>query len=96
RLRCAVLAGAPAQIEGEPDWKPIAELSRTRGRVLLLRGSRDTRVPANDVERYAAVLSAARVTRRVVTVEGADHVFAPAGPRAEALEAIVAWVRESL
>ncbi len=96
RLRCAVLAGAPARIDGEPDWKPIAELSRTRGRVLLLRGSRDTRVAAIDVERYAAVLSAARVTRRVVTIDGADHHFDPAGPRAQALETIVAWVRDSL
>lgn len=96
RLRCAVLAGPPARIEGEPDWKPIAEVSRTRGRVLLLRGSRDTRVPAGDVERYSAVLSAARVTHRVVAVEGADQTLAPAGPREAALGAIVAWVRESL
>ncbi|MFN2519951.1 MAG: alpha/beta hydrolase family protein [Candidatus Limnocylindria bacterium] len=96
RVRCAVLAGAPATIEGDPDWRPMAEASRTRARVLLLRGSRDTRVTADEVERYASVLSAARVTRRVVTIEGADHHFAPAGPRARALEAIVAWARESL
>lgn len=96
RVRAAVLAAAPAQFGGDTKWKPIAELSRTRARVLLIWGSRDTQVPRASAERYSAVLSQARVTHRVVTVEGGDHDFDPAGPRAQMVEAVAEWTRESL
>src|SRR5205807_1136343 len=49
-----------------------------------------------DAERYAAVLSQARVTHRLVTIEGGDHDFAPATARARMVETVAAWVRESL
>ena len=77
-------------------WKPVAELSRTRARVLLIWGSRDGEVPFENAERYAAVLSQARVPNRIVTIDGADHDFAPAGPRAKMTEAVANWVREAL
>ena len=51
RIAAAVLVGAPGHI-ADPRWRPIAELSRTRARVLLAGG---------DAERYAAVLMQARV-----------------------------------
>ena len=102
RIRAAVLAAAPALAQpqfsawtNEGTWKPIAELSRTRARVLLVWGSRDTQVPFADAERYAAVLSQARVTHRIVTIDGADHDFEPAGARARMTEAVSAWVAES-
>ena len=96
RVRAAVLAAAPAQFGGDPKWKPVAELSRTRARVLLVWGSRDSQVPFENAERYAAVLSQARVPNRIVTIEGGDHDFAPAGPRAKMTETIAEWMRESL
>jgi dienelactone hydrolase len=96
RIRAAVLAAAPAQFGGDPKWKPLAELSRTRARVLLVWGSRDSQVPFADAERYAAVLSQARVPNRLVTIEGADHDFGPAGPRVKMTETIAEWLRESL
>jgi dienelactone hydrolase len=96
RVRAAVLAGTPAAFERDAKWKPLAELSRTRARVLLIRGSRDARVSAVDVERYAAVLSQARVTHQVVTIDGADHDFAPAEPRQHLAEAIGVWMHEAL
>lgn len=96
RVRAVVLAAAPAQFGHEPTWKPVAELSRTRARVLLVWGTRDSEVPFENAERYATVLSQARVPNRTVTVEGADHDFAPAGPRAEMTETIAGWMRESL
>jgi len=102
RMRAAVLAAAPALAQpqfsawtNEGTWKPIAELSRTRARVLLVWGSRDTQVPFADAERYAAVLSQARVTHRIVTIDGADHDFEPAAARARMTEAVSAWVAES-
>lgn len=96
RIRAAVLAAAPAQFGDDPKWKPVAELSRTRARVLLLWGSRDSQVPLENAERYAAVLSQARVPNRIVTIEGGDHDFAPAGPRAKMALTVADWMRESL
>ena len=63
---------------------------------MLLRGSRDTAVPAAAAERYAAVLSQARVNHRILTIEGGDHDFAPAAPRAAMTEAVAAFVWECL
>jgi len=96
RVRAAVLAAAPAQIGDDAKWKPLAEISRTRARVLLVWGSRDTQVPFENAERYAAVLSQARVPNSIVTIDGGDHDFSPAGPRAKMTETIADWMRESL
>jgi dienelactone hydrolase len=103
RIRGAVLAAAPAAPgpsftawSNEGKWKPVAELSRTRARVLLVWGSRDDQVPFENAERYAAVLSQARVPNRIVTIEGGDHDFAPAGPRAKMTETVAGWMREAL
>jgi dienelactone hydrolase len=95
RIRAAVLAAAPARI-GDDDKNPIAEVTRTRARVLLIWGSRDTQVPVANAERYAAVLSQARVTHRTVIIEGGDHDFAPAGPRQVMAERVAEWCRENL
>ena len=96
RIRAAVLAAAPAQFGDDPKWKPMAELSRTRGRVLLVWGSRDSQVAFENAERYAAVLSQARVPNRIVTIEGGDHDFAPAAPRAKMTETVADCMREAL
>lgn len=103
RIRAAVLAAAPAVAgpeftawSNDGKWKPVAELSRTRARVLLVWGSRDTQVPFENAERYAAVLSQARVPNRIVTIEGGDHDFAPAGAREKMAETVAAWVHETL
>jgi dienelactone hydrolase len=103
RIRAAVLAAAPAVAgsgftawSNDGKWKPVAELSRTRGRVLLIWGSRDDQVPFENAERYAAVLSQARVPNRIVTIEGGDHDFEPAGPRGKMTETVADWLRETL
>ena len=102
RIRAAVLAAAPAMAQphfhawtNEGKWKPVAEISRTRARVLLIWGSRDTEVPFADAERYRAVLSQARVTNRVVIIEGGDHDFQPAAARERMTAEVAAWVAES-
>ena len=96
RVRAAVLAAAPAQFGDDPKWKPLAELSRTRARVLLVWGSRDNQVPFENADRYAAVLSQARVPNRIVTIDGGDHDFAPAAARAKMTETVAEWMRETL
>ena len=100
RVRAAVLAAAPARASPmsaaqDEKWKPVAELSRTRARVLLIWGSRDTQVPVENAERYRAVLLQARVTNTLVVIEGADHDFEPAAARERMTAAVAAWVRES-
>lgn len=102
-LRAAVLAAAPAMAQpgfsawtDNGKWRPIAELSRTRARVLLIWGSRDTEVPFADAERYAAVLSQARVTHRLTRIEDADHDFEPVAARERMTRAVAEWVADSL
>jgi dipeptidyl aminopeptidase/acylaminoacyl peptidase len=96
RIRAAVLAAAPARFGDDDKLKPIAEVTRTRARVLLIWGSRDTQVPVANAERYAAVLSQARVTHRTVIIEGGDHDFAPAGSREKMAQRVGEWCRDSL
>ena len=102
RMRAAVLAAAPAMAQehfkawtSDGKWKPVAELSRTRARVLFIWGSRDTQVPVDNAERYRAVLLQARVTNRLVIIEGGDHDFGPAKARAQMAATVADWVRES-
>lgn len=95
RLRAAVLAAAPTRFGDEPRWKPLPELTKTRARVLLLWGTRDTQVSFDHVERYADVLRQAHVTSRVERIEGADHDFGPADRRAEMTRTVADWIRES-
>lgn len=75
RIAAAVLIAAPAAL-ADTRWRPIAELSRTRARVLLAGG---------DAERYAAVLTQARV--RSERLEEGDLELA---------EKIAAWLRANL
>lgn len=102
RIRAAVLAAAPAMAQAhfaawtnDGKWKPVAEASRTKARVLLIWGTRDTDVPIENAHRFAAVLSQARVTNRLATVEGADHDFQPAAARDRMAATVADWVRES-
>jgi dipeptidyl aminopeptidase/acylaminoacyl peptidase len=101
RMRAAVLAAAPArtspwsEAQRDDKWKPAAELSRTRARVLLIWGSRDTQVAIEHAERYRAVLTQARVTNTLVMIDGGDHDFEPAAARGRMTAAVTEWVRES-
>ncbi len=96
RIRAAVLAAAPAEWTRDGRWKPLAEVSRTRARVLLLCGARDTQVPIEHAERYRAVLSQARVTNRLAIVDGGDHDFEPAAARERMTAELAAWMVEGL
>ncbi len=102
RIRAAVLAAAPALAlpgfkawNNEGKWKPVAELSRTRARVLLIWGSRDSAVPIENADRYRVVLLQARVTNTLVVIEGGDHDFQPAAAREKMTAAVANWVSES-
>jgi len=75
RIVAAVLIGAPGEL-ADPRWRPIAELSRTRARVLLAGG---------DAERYAAVLTQARV--RNERLEASDP---------ELVMKVAAWLRSNI
>jgi dienelactone hydrolase len=99
RIKAAVLAAAPAmgtpRAGADSKWKPVAEISRTRARVLLIWGARDDQVAIENAERYRAVLTQARVTNTLVTIEGGDHDFQPAAARERMTTAVTAWVVDS-
>ena len=95
RVKAGVLAAAPAEWSKDGKWKPLAEASRTRARVLLIWGTRDTEVAIENAERYRAVLSQARVTNKLVMIEGGDHDFQPAAARQRMTTAVADWVSES-
>jgi dipeptidyl aminopeptidase/acylaminoacyl peptidase len=52
-------------------------------------------VPIENAERYRAVLLQARVTSKLVIIEGANHDFEPAAARERMTAAVAQWVRES-
>jgi alpha/beta superfamily hydrolase len=58
RVKVAALVGVPAEVDG--SRRPLVEVTRTRARILIVRGD-----SADDADRYAPVLSQARVTHRV-------------------------------
>ena len=74
----------------------MAELSRTRAKVLLGGATADEIVPPEHTERYAALLRQAGVAHQVVQVEGADHQFTLPAFRTALLEAVTSWFRETL
>lgn len=96
RVRAAALLAAPAERLEFGAVRPLAELSHTRARVLLCYGSADAGTPVADGERYAAVLSQARVRHRLVVIDGADHFFSTPEYRAQLVEAVTDWMTEGL
>jgi alpha/beta superfamily hydrolase len=77
RVKVAVLAEPPAEVDG--SRRPLVEVTRTRARVLIVRGGTD------DADRYAPVLLQARVTHRIVDRK----------PRERLVREIAEWAKES-
>ena len=96
RVKAAALIATPGDWPFFGTWKPIAELSRTRAKVLILRAGDDESVSTREADRYAAVLTQARVTHRVVTIEKADHCFSRPGASAAMHAAVTEWMTEGL
>jgi alpha/beta superfamily hydrolase len=78
RVRVAALVGVPAEVDG--SRRPLVEVTRTRARVLIIRGD-----GADDADRYAPVLSQARVTHRV-----SEHK-----PRERMVREMADWAKEA-
>ena len=96
RLRSAVLIVPPAQRDYFGSIKPIAELSRTRAKVLIVSATADEVVDPGDSERYAAVLRQGGAPCQVIRIEGADHMFTQPEHRTALTSAVTAWLRETL
>lgn len=96
RLRAAVLIVPPAERDYFGTLRPMAELSRTRAKVLIVSATADEVVDPAHGERYAALLRQAGVVHRLITVEGADHQFTKPEHRAQLLTATTSWLREAL
>ena len=96
RIRAAALAVPPADRDYFGTTKPMAELSRTRAKILLIGASADAVVPPGDPERYAVLLRQAGVVNRLVTIDGSDHNFTLPKDRTAMLDAVTSWFREAL
>jgi len=96
RLRAAVLIAPPAERDYFGTLRPMAELSRTRAKVLLIGAGADDVVDPGHAERYALLLRQAGVVHRLVTVDGADHLFTGPAHREQLLTATTSWLRETL
>jgi len=96
RVRAAALLVPPAERDYFGRFKPMAELSRTRAKVLLVGATADAVVPPEHTERYAVLLRQAGVAHRVVQIEGADHQFTRPADRTAMLETVTDWFRETL
>ena len=96
RIRSAVLIVPPAQRDYFGSIKPIAELSRTRAKVLIVGATADEVVDPGDGERYAAVLRQGGAPCRVVAIEGADHLFTRLDHRTALTAMVSDWLRETL
>ncbi len=78
RVKVAILASTPAEVDG--SRRPLVEVTRTRSRVLVVRGD-----APDAADRFALVLLQARVTHRVL-----DHL-----PRERMVREIADWAKES-
>lgn len=96
RIRAAALIVPPAERDYFGTTKPMAELSRTRAKVLLVGASADAVVPPEHTERYAVLLRQAGVAHRLVIVDGADHNFTLPKYRTAMLDAVTGWFRDTL
>lgn len=96
RLRAAVLLAPPAERDYFGALRPMAELSRTRAKVLIVVPGADEVVPPEHGARYAALLRQAGVAHRLVTIDGADHEFLAPAHRERLTDAVTAWLREAL
>ncbi|MBI3637367.1 MAG: dienelactone hydrolase family protein [Candidatus Rokubacteria bacterium] len=95
RVRAAVLLAPPAERDYFGALKPMAELSRTRARVLIVKAAADEIVSPDDADRYAALVRQAGVTHRLVTIADADHQFTGSTQRAQMLAAVTEWFRDA-
>ncbi len=78
RVKVAALVGVPAEVDG--SRRPLVEVTRTRARVLIVRGDEP-----DDADRYAAVLSQARVTHRIIDRKARERM----------VREIADWAKES-
>lgn len=96
RVRAAILLAPPAERDYFAALRPMAELSRTRAKVLIVVPGADEVVPPEHGARYAALLRQAGVPHRLVTIDGADHDFLTPDHRARVVAETTGWLRETL
>ncbi len=96
RIRSAVLIVPPAQRDYFGTVKPVAELSRTRAKVLIVSATADEVVDPGDGERYASVLRQGGAPCRVIRIEGADHMFTRPEDRTALTATVSDWLRDTL
>lgn len=96
RIRAAILLAPPAERDYFGALRPMAELSRTRAKVLIVVPGSDEVVPPEHGARYATLLRQGGAPHRLITIDGADHEFLDPAHRSRVVEEVTGWLRESL
>lgn len=97
-----VAADVDGNLIGEPFFveaarlRPLEELKRTRGAVLLLHGAADQATPAERVRAAAQALAQPGRRCESVAITGADHAFMRYEWETAAIERAMGWLRETL
>ncbi|MGD9496161.1 MAG: alpha/beta hydrolase family protein [Armatimonadota bacterium] len=73
---------------------PLAELSRFRGKALVVHGSDDESVPVDHADRYLAALAGVDAIQHIVV--GADHTFSTPGFEREVIQVTCEWLTARL
>jgi dienelactone hydrolase len=73
---------------------PLADLARTRGKVLIIYGTEDDVVSRTEVEHAQHELSEAGISTDVIPIVGADHVFFQHNWQQQVTEHTTAWLEQ--
>ncbi len=69
-----------------PKIRPVEEIAKFRGPVLILHGTNDDREPASNADAYFAAVSRRDPRNRKILIEGADHTFSSQAWEREVLD----------
>jgi acetyl esterase/lipase len=75
----------------EPDVSPLLHVTGKTAPALLIHGDKDELVPIEHSLKMLAALDKAKVTAKLVTVEGAGHGFNDKQNREQVLPAMLEW-----
>ena len=78
------------------DMKPVRDLARWRGPVLLLHGDKDETVPVEHSEMYERALRAPKRIFKKIILPGADHTFTRHVWEQRILNETVDWIGDTL
>ncbi len=79
-----------------PKIRPVEEIVKFRGPVLIVHGTNDDREPASNADAYFAAVSGRDPRNRKILIEGADHTFGSLAWERQVLDATAVFFIKAL